>query len=128
MDYIAIIHKDAQSDFGVSFPDFQGCVTAGSSVDEAKDMAIEALNGHVACMIESGENIPQPSNLEAIMKEPDFIDGVAFLVTLVQPDKTVRVNITLTQSELNAIDSAAIDHGMKRSAYLVKAGIEAAHT
>ena len=25
--YIALIHKDADSDFGVSFPDFPGCVT-----------------------------------------------------------------------------------------------------
>jgi predicted RNase H-like HicB family nuclease len=30
-EYIALIHKDAGSDFGVSFPDFPGCVTAGST-------------------------------------------------------------------------------------------------
>jgi hypothetical protein len=29
---IAIIHKDADSDFGASFPDFPGCITAGRSV------------------------------------------------------------------------------------------------
>jgi len=28
MDYVAIIHKDPDSDFGVSFPDFLGCITA----------------------------------------------------------------------------------------------------
>jgi predicted RNase H-like HicB family nuclease len=27
--YIALIHKDASSDYGVSFPDLPGCVTAG---------------------------------------------------------------------------------------------------
>jgi predicted RNase H-like HicB family nuclease len=46
MDYIAIVHKEADSDFGVSFPDFPGCITAGRTLDEAKDMAAEALTGH----------------------------------------------------------------------------------
>ena len=27
--YIAIIHKEPESDYGVSFPDFPGCITAG---------------------------------------------------------------------------------------------------
>jgi len=45
MDYIAIIHKDPDSDFGVSFPDFPGCITAGRTLDEAKEMAREALSG-----------------------------------------------------------------------------------
>jgi hypothetical protein len=45
MDYIAIIHKELNSDFGVSFLDFPGCITAGRTLDEAKDMAAEALTG-----------------------------------------------------------------------------------
>jgi predicted RNase H-like HicB family nuclease len=50
MDYIAIIHKEPNSDFGVSFPDFRGCITAGRTLDEAKDMAAEALTGHIEVM------------------------------------------------------------------------------
>ena len=34
-NYIAILHKDKDSDYGVSFPDFPGCITAGSTLDEA---------------------------------------------------------------------------------------------
>ncbi len=37
-DYIAVIHKNPESDYGVSFPDFPGCVTVGSSLEEAKAM------------------------------------------------------------------------------------------
>ena len=33
--YIALIHKDADSDYGVSFPDLPGCITAGTTLDEA---------------------------------------------------------------------------------------------
>ncbi len=44
--YIAIIHKDADSDYGVSFPDLPGCVSAGVDLDDARDMAAEALALH----------------------------------------------------------------------------------
>jgi predicted RNase H-like HicB family nuclease len=43
MEYIAYLHKDGNSDFGVSFPDFPGCVTAGKTLEEARQMATEAL-------------------------------------------------------------------------------------
>ncbi|MBV8450385.1 MAG: type II toxin-antitoxin system HicB family antitoxin [Hyphomicrobiales bacterium] len=45
--YIALIHKDRESDFGISFPDFPGCISAGSTLEEAASMAAEALSGHV---------------------------------------------------------------------------------
>jgi predicted RNase H-like HicB family nuclease len=47
LNYIAVIHKDQASDYGVSFPDFPGCITAGTTIDQAKDMSIEALTGHI---------------------------------------------------------------------------------
>ena len=39
--YIGLIHKDSDSDFGFSFPDLPGVVTAGTTLDEARDMAEE---------------------------------------------------------------------------------------
>ncbi len=122
MYYVAIIHKDKDSDYGVSFPDFPGCITAGITIDEAKDMAIEVLKFHVEGMVEDGEDIPASSSLEAIMKNPDFQDGVAFLVSFTRPDKTVRVNITLQKSDLAKIDTAAKARGLSRSAYLAEKG------
>lgn len=121
MFYIAIIHKDKDSDFGVSFPDFPGCVTAGSTLEEAKDNAIEALNFHIEGMREDGEAIPAPSTMDAIYLNPDFSEGVAFLVENKATDKTVRVNITLSEGELAQIDLAAKSYGMNRSAFMVKA-------
>ncbi len=85
MDYIAIIHKDPGSDFGVSFPDFPGCITAGRTLDEAKEMACEALSGHIAVMRETGEPVPEPSALDEAMNDPRFQDGVAFLVRVKEP-------------------------------------------
>ena len=68
--YIALIHKDADSDFGVSFPDLPGCVTAGATLDEARDMAEEALAFHIEGLEQDGEAIPEPSSLEAVMADP----------------------------------------------------------
>lgn len=85
MDYIAIIYKEPKSDFGVSFPDFPGCITAGRTLDEAKDMALEALSGHIEVMREAGASLPTPSSLEEVMRHSQFRNGVAFLVRVNGP-------------------------------------------
>ena len=63
MEYIAYVHKDEHSDYGVSFPDFPGCVTAGSTLEDARRLAAEALPMHVDGMRADGKAIPEPSNL-----------------------------------------------------------------
>ncbi len=45
--YIALLRKEPGSDFGVDFPDFPGCVTAASTLEEAHRAAAEALSFHV---------------------------------------------------------------------------------
>lgn len=119
--HIGIIHKDAASDFGVSFPDFPGCVTAGKTLDEAARMAQEALAGHVAVMVEFGESIPAPMGLEQAQGHELAEGAVAFIVVaLPEPEgRVVRVNITLREAELRRIDEAAARAGRTRSSYLV---------
>lgn len=121
-NYIALIHKDADSDYGVSFPDLPGCVTAGADLDEARAMATEALALHVEGLIEDGEVLPEPSSMEAIMAERSHRDAVAILVGL--PDdavRVVRVNITLPEPDLRKIDAFAEAHGFTRSGFLLSA-------
>jgi predicted RNase H-like HicB family nuclease len=118
--YIAVVHKDPSSDYGVSFPDFPGCITAGDSIDNAKDLSVEALLGHIKIMKEFGEKIPTPSKLDDIVADPDYFDVVAFLVVSI-PDiksKTIRVNITLPEDILHKIDVTAKKRGMSRSSFL----------
>ena len=78
--YTALIHKDAGSDYGVSFPDLPGCVTAGVDLDDARGMAEEALALHLAGMAEDDEPIREPSSLEAVMADWENRDAVAILV------------------------------------------------
>ena len=121
-NYIGLIHKDADSDFGVSFPDFPGVITAGSTLDEARAMAEEALALHVEGMTEDGEPIPEPSSLEDVMSVPENRTGVAILVSLkAEQPKAVRVNVTLPEDVLAQIDTYAEAHGFTRSGFLAQA-------
>ena len=38
-----LIHKDADNDYGVSFPDIPGAITGGDTIDEAMQQAAEIL-------------------------------------------------------------------------------------
>jgi len=116
--YIGIIHKDKKSDFGISFPDFPGCISAGKTLDDARASGEDALAFHVRGMIEDGLPIPSPSNLEKTMRKPDFRDGVAVLVPLRELAKAVRVNVTMTEETLREIDAYAEQHGLTRSGFL----------
>jgi predicted RNase H-like HicB family nuclease len=120
--YIALIHKDADSDYGVSFPDLPGCVTAGFDLDDAHRMAEEALVLHLEGMEENHNPIPEPSSLEAVMADRENRSGVAILVKAPQKaTRAVRVNVTVPEDDLDRIDRFADEHGYTRSGFLLHA-------
>ena len=125
-NYIAVVQKEPASDYGVSFPDFPGCITAGKTIDEAKDLAYEALLLHLEGLREEGEQLPAPSNLEDIVADPENAEAVAFLVVSV-PDtqgKVKRINITIPEETLRRVDAAAKRRGLSRSSFLTRAAQE----
>lgn len=79
--YIGLIHEEPTSDYGVSFPDLPGCITAGVSLEEARAMAAEALTLHI-----EGMEIPQPSSADAVVAHPDACDAIALLVVKALPE------------------------------------------
>jgi predicted RNase H-like HicB family nuclease len=120
--YIALIHKDEGSDYGVSFPDLPGCITAGTTMDEARLFAEEALTLHLTGLAEDGEGVPEPSSLDQIMQDRENRDAVAILVPVKdQVSRIVRVNITLPDDVLREIDAYAERAGMSRSGFLAYA-------
>jgi predicted RNase H-like HicB family nuclease len=126
MEYIAYLHKDQKSDFGVSFPDFPGCVTAGKTLGEARKMAVEALGLHIEGMIEDGEAIPDASTLDDLADDPAMKGAVAVLVNVNVADKAGRFNITARRSQMQEIDRRAKQEGMTRSAYMVASALAGA--
>jgi hypothetical protein len=83
-------------------------------VDEAKDMAQEALQGHVAMMVEAGLALPAPSRLEDILKNPDCQNAAAYFVVGVKMPKKepVRFNASIDPDLLSLIDERAKQFGM----------------
>ncbi len=120
--YIGLLRKDPDSDFGVDFPDFPGCVTAGSTLEEARRMAVEALTGHIEAMQEVGEPILSPSSIETIMTDPENAEAIPFPVTV--PDRLTgagQVDVTLSAGDLKKLDALAEKRGSSRSELLAEA-------
>ena len=120
--YIALLRKDPDSVYGVDCPDFPGCITAGSTLEETRTMAAEALEAHIECMVELGQMIPAPSPLDDVMADPENGEAIPFLVPV--PDRltgTVRVDVVLSSAEAKALDAIAKKLGKSRSAVLAEA-------
>jgi predicted RNase H-like HicB family nuclease len=59
--YIALIHKDPDSDYGISFPDLPGVISAGKTLNEAREMGAEALALRLEGMAADSDTTPEPS-------------------------------------------------------------------
>lgn len=114
--YPAVIDRSA-SGFGVSFPDFPGCVAAGATVQEAAVNAEAALGLHLEGMGAGGDTIPPPSRLEDIEHVEGAEDVARILVRAELPGKVTRVLLSLDESLVGAIDAIAPN----RSAFLADA-------
>jgi len=122
MQYIGLIHKDNGSEYGVSFPDFPGCVTAGATLEEARIMAQEAVSLHIDGLMEDGETLPAASSSDEILADPNNAGSIAVLaVAPERSSKVVRVNITMPEDTLAKIDAYAREHGLTRSGLLTRA-------
>ncbi|MDX8526250.1 type II toxin-antitoxin system HicB family antitoxin [Mesorhizobium sp. MSK_1335] len=124
--YIAFIHKDPDSIYGVSFPDMPGCISAGVTIDEAVRNAVEALSGHVRMLEADGDQVPSPRDFDAIMDDPEFTGDRNGAMTTVIPlirdrGSTTRINVSFDLGLLEAIDAAARERGQTRSAFLASA-------
>jgi predicted RNase H-like HicB family nuclease len=124
--YIGLLHKDAGSDYGVSFPDFPGCVTAGETLDEAHALAAEALSFHIEGMLADGALLPAPTPLERIMADVANRDGAAIVVPVrdVGSD-SVRFDMSVDENTLSKIDDYAVKHGLTRTDFLIRAAQKA---
>lgn len=77
--YPALFHKAEEDSFWVSFPDLPECLTEGGNMDQAYEMAVEALGLALTSREEEKDPIPLPSSPDAIAVEPDsFIVVVEF--------------------------------------------------
>jgi predicted RNase H-like HicB family nuclease len=116
----AIVEKSAEG-YGVFLPDLPGCTSAGTTVQEAALNAEEALQAHIELTMEHGEPIPEPSTLDEIEVDAEVVEAARILVRADPPTRTVRVNITMPEDLLAAVDRYAVRTGYSRSGLLAQA-------
>ena len=127
MNYPVIIHKDSDSDYGVTVPDMPGCFSAGNTMDEALAFAKEAIETHLEGMLLDKEDIPTASTIEDLKNNMDYREGIWALVEIDISKlaiKVKRINITMPENVISAADSYAKSHHMSRSGLLTKAVTE----
>jgi predicted RNase H-like HicB family nuclease len=129
--YFAIVEKDRDSAFGIRFPDIPGCFSAADEQQDVMANAVEALQLWAEDM-----PLPDASSHETIVKRTDVKEALAMggyliSVPLIDNDSAVvRANVTFERGVLRAIDAAARERGLTRSAFLSSAArkeIEAKH-
>jgi predicted RNase H-like HicB family nuclease len=118
--YPAIIEKAADG-YGVYFPDLPGCTSAGATAQDAALNAEEALQAHIDLAAKHREAVPEPSSLDTIIVEPDVIVAARVLIRADPPRRAVRVNITMPEDLLAAVDQYATRTGYSRSGLLAQA-------
>lgn len=125
MKYIAIIHKDPGSAYGVTLPDFPGCFSAADNWEDIPAQVQDAVELYA----EDNEAFEPPVALsfEAVSAMPDAKGGTLMIVDIdfsFLDAKAVPVNITMPVYVRNRIDREAKAAGMNRSNYIVKTVLE----
>lgn len=118
--FYAIVHKDEDSAFGVEFPDLPGCFSAADRIEMVLPNACEALE----LWFEDAPAVT-PRRLDEVrqMAARELAEG-AFVVAVPlirRTGKQVRANISLDRGMLDAIDRAAAERNLTRSAFLADA-------
>ena len=122
-----VIHKDPESDYGVTVPDLPGCFSAGDNLADALMQAREAIELHLEDMLADGDVVPVMSDLGCLQEDADQDGGVWHLVEI-DPTKISgkarRVNVTIAENLLTVIDGYAATANMSRSGFLAEAAMQ----
>ena len=121
MRYVAFIHRDDDTGFGISFPDFPGCVAVGDTVDNAIRRGCEALAFHVEGLREDRAQTPPPRSFDEIKADPALADWrrgaeFAFVPLILDRNASRRIDISIDRGLLDAIDDETGQRRVTRSA------------
>ena len=68
--YPALFHQAEEGGFWVSFPDFPECLTDGDNMEEAYEMAFDALGLAISDKLQNNEALPVASSFENVSVDP----------------------------------------------------------
>lgn len=131
MRYPIVIHHDEGSSYGVTVPDLPGCFSAGDTIEQALELAPEAIAGHIETLLMEGQPIPEQRPLEVHQADAAYADGIWALVEVdlaKLSGKAVRINVTMPARVLAIADEVAAREGESRSGLLASAVLHYAST
>lgn len=92
--YPAVFHKEDGS-YWVEFPDLEGCHTYGTTLPETMEAAQEALSGYLLTVLEQGEEIATPSDIESYNPKDGFASLVSCDINQYKDTKAVKKTLTI---------------------------------
>jgi len=99
--YPAILHNE--DSYWVEFPDLEGCVSDGDTLEDAMASAQEAMGLYLAALLEEGKDLPAASNIKDI-KTDEVVSYVSVDVNSYRRS-TRAVKKTLSIPEWLAIEA-----------------------
>ena len=81
--YIAIVHKDPQSAYGMTFPDAPGCFSAADDIDDVFEMANEALAAWADVTLEFEGELPVTRDLSTLQADPEWRESFSDAVLVI---------------------------------------------
>ncbi len=118
--------------YGVVVPDLPGCFSAGDTLEEAMTMAEQAIVAWIETTIDAGQDIPQPSGIEALHKAQEEWKGWTWALGEVDPavlDNTLeRLTISLPRRVLRRLDTLAGGAGETRSGFIARIALAGQRT
>ena len=117
--YPAIFHKAEEGGFWVSFPDIPECLTQGDNIQQAYEMAMDALGLSLTTMKE----LPKASEPEDIQTDDGFLVIVEFNLAEYRKKHCSRA-VKKTLSIPEWLNEAAIKAGVNFSQVLQEALME----
>ena len=121
--YPAVFHRAEEGGFWVSFPDIPECLTQGDDMQQAYEMAVDALGLSLTTMQEGKELIPKASEPEEIEIGDGFLVVVEFDMAEYRRKHCSRA-VKKTLSIPEWLNEAAIKAGVNFSQVLQEALIE----
>ena len=128
--------NDGSGRYDITFVDLPGCVSQGDNLEDALRMGKEALTLHLNSMLEDGDPIPAPSNLERARdkdaqeaRQEGYLMPEGVLYQFITADTRppvkdaapVRLSISLKPAIVERIDTMAEEMGLTRSGLIAVA-------
>ena len=90
--YIGIVHQDADSAYGITFPDAPGCFSAADSLDDLFARVEEALGLWLDVMSQDGIAIPVTRDLSDLKRDARWVQAFADAVLVIAvPSPALRI-------------------------------------